>query len=220
MDADAQNPLPARPAAAPLEEDLFCLGCGYNLRGLSGVMVRCPECGEDNDVHELHVPAETIQQALNRMESAPTTCVAWAGFGATAAVAVALSLTKPGWATLIFCGLVGVAAMGWLGAARWARRTFEESPGWKRTLFEFHLATALCGLILPGLLIAVVVDFRWGRGIQMFAAVWLIEIPAAVVGLIIYASARRRLRIQQRDTAVRIGREMLRRARRRQPRFT
>ena len=33
------------------EEEHFCLGCGYNLRGLTGV--RCPECGRAIDRHEL-----------------------------------------------------------------------------------------------------------------------------------------------------------------------
>jgi len=33
-----------------IDEDLFCLTCGYNLRALRGDPVRCPECGEDNAV--------------------------------------------------------------------------------------------------------------------------------------------------------------------------
>lgn len=32
------------------EGDRYCLGCGYNLRGLADG--RCPECGRDFDVHE------------------------------------------------------------------------------------------------------------------------------------------------------------------------
>lgn len=28
--------------------DLYCYACGYNLRGLSGKRIRCPECGVNN----------------------------------------------------------------------------------------------------------------------------------------------------------------------------
>lgn len=31
-----------------IDFDLFCLTCGYNLRGLRGDPVRCPECGDDH----------------------------------------------------------------------------------------------------------------------------------------------------------------------------
>src|SRR4051812_29675363 len=31
--------------ALPADAGLFCLGCGYDLRGLSGDTARCPECG-------------------------------------------------------------------------------------------------------------------------------------------------------------------------------
>ncbi len=32
--------------------DLPCLGCGYNLRGLAGPVVMCPECGHANDLQD------------------------------------------------------------------------------------------------------------------------------------------------------------------------
>jgi hypothetical protein len=67
-----------RPESGPraIEHDLFCLECGYNLRGLHGDPVRCPECGYDNPVGLLEVLAARITEHLRRMETSLVTCVA------------------------------------------------------------------------------------------------------------------------------------------------
>src|SRR5262249_1006374 len=44
---------------------------GYNLRGLSGDPVRCPERGFQNAIAIMEVPAAEITAQLKRMESAP-----------------------------------------------------------------------------------------------------------------------------------------------------
>ncbi len=45
----------------PLEHDVHCAECGYNLRGLSGDPVRCPECGDG-------MPASEVVERLQRIE--------------------------------------------------------------------------------------------------------------------------------------------------------
>jgi len=45
--------------------DLYCLNCGYNLRGLSG-----------DPMSVMTVPAGAVARELRRMETAPTVCVA------------------------------------------------------------------------------------------------------------------------------------------------
>ncbi|MHC4443198.1 MAG: hypothetical protein ACYTF1_09325 [Planctomycetota bacterium] len=55
--------------------DLYCLQCGYNLRGHTGDPRRCPECGSLNPVGDLVLPAPLIKAQLRRMETAPTLCV-------------------------------------------------------------------------------------------------------------------------------------------------
>lgn len=41
------------PHVEALRQDLGCLNCGYNLRGLTGAVVNCPECGHVCDVADL-----------------------------------------------------------------------------------------------------------------------------------------------------------------------
>ncbi|MFQ5461023.1 MAG: hypothetical protein ACE5E5_00175 [Phycisphaerae bacterium] len=52
-------------------QDLFCLHCGYNLRGLSGDPRRCPECGRQSAVADMLIPADQIRKALRRLETGP-----------------------------------------------------------------------------------------------------------------------------------------------------
>lgn len=54
--------------------DLYCLECGYNLRGQSGDPRRCSECGHHNSVEDLEVPAKLIRRALRQLESGAALC--------------------------------------------------------------------------------------------------------------------------------------------------
>ena len=60
--------------AAAIDTDLYCVECGYNLRGLSGDPVRCPECGYHNPLGDVKIPAEIITRQLREMESPLATC--------------------------------------------------------------------------------------------------------------------------------------------------
>ena len=51
--------------------NLYCFGCGYNLRGLSGDPRRCPECAKLNAMVDLEVPAEMINRTLRRIQTGP-----------------------------------------------------------------------------------------------------------------------------------------------------
>lgn len=63
------------PNTAEDNVDLYCLECGYNLRGLSGDPRRCPECGYLNPVGELGLTAEAVSRQLRGFENAPMLCV-------------------------------------------------------------------------------------------------------------------------------------------------
>lgn len=45
-------------------DDTHCLRCGYNLRGLPGDPIRCPECGHDNTVADLRLPPNVLERKL------------------------------------------------------------------------------------------------------------------------------------------------------------
>ena len=56
-------------------EDLYCLGCGYSLRGLPGEQIRCPECGEMNPLSGEPVPARFLERQVRLMARPATFCV-------------------------------------------------------------------------------------------------------------------------------------------------
>ncbi len=61
MDVTPEQPVDAGPLSA-IEQDAYCLSCGYNLRGL--VQNRCPECG--NEFDRAKVTASQLPWAYRR----------------------------------------------------------------------------------------------------------------------------------------------------------
>ncbi|MGH8629186.1 MAG: hypothetical protein ACREU7_00270 [Burkholderiales bacterium] len=51
------------------EPDLFCLRCGYNLRGLAGDPVRCPECSYANRRSDLAEEGTPLRKRLRKIET-------------------------------------------------------------------------------------------------------------------------------------------------------
>ena len=200
------------PAASPqteyIDEDLFCLTCGYNLRGLTGDPVRCPECGEDNDLGDCAIPARFIQQALEQMEGVLVRCLSCAAVVLFCGTVVLLA---PG--TLKVFGVLGGFFLGvWLLVLRMARQYLAAQAGWGWLLFEFHLAFVLGSLVLP---ISLMKGLPMGRpllstlGLPGSLALVIAGL-AAMVGMKIHFGARTRLGELRREEAVRIAREMLR----------
>lgn len=187
-----------------IDEDVYCLGCGYNLRGLSGDPVTCPECGKPNPTGDLIIPAAAITLALRRMETAPTTCVGmsilalFSLFVAVICILNGMSLIVP----IVF--IVGSTALG-ITALRHMRIQFGARPGWLRVLFDFHLVTAIvliCAwLTLGSLLVSALVI-----GLIMC----LLGVAGIILASSIYGASRRRLAFIQREAAVRMAKEILR----------
>lgn len=119
---------PPHAIARRLTGDLWCVGCGYNLRGLS-IRAMCPECGTPVRATILGVvdPKAHELAPLTRPRLTATALIVWAaGFG-VAVLAVALMRGAEvlrevlgvtvwvGWAP--FVGLLGLVASGAAGAA-------------------------------------------------------------------------------------------------------
>ena len=75
-DWSSDQPIEPPPAPRSLDIDLYCLSCGYNLRGLSGDPINCPECGSLNPVGDVEIPAPIIAEQLRKMETSPAICLA------------------------------------------------------------------------------------------------------------------------------------------------
>jgi len=192
-------------ATGAIRVDLYCLSCGYNLRGLRGEPVLCPECGAITNLRDAMIPAPLIAAALRSMESAPTGCVACA----IGAVLFGLGGALGRFYSMFLAAflLIGV----WFLCRRIMRLRFQDQPGWKRILFDFHLATFLCTMLLPlvGLGIALINTVHGDIEAPVMILSFLFAVPPFVLGLRVYLAARRRLAAMQRDRAVIIARETM-----------
>ena len=105
------------PANARVADDMACIGCGYNLRGLN-VWMRCPECGSEvgNSVFLL-ARAEIVQRNLHTM-----------GYTYFAPLALLLAcLAGAWWPALV--AVPGAARRGRLRA--WAENLTGIGPAWR-----------------------------------------------------------------------------------------
>jgi len=224
------------PPEADANRDLYCLECGYNLRGLSGDPRRCPECGHDNPMSELTLPAEIIKEQLKRMETAPTACVAailiaglfylaffgallvWANDGgytvpSSARCSLDPDVSDPSFVLVSLCGLVGVAVVAafiWSARARSFREACQGNPAWRPALRRYHRVALT---IVAPLGVAIVVT-----GLLLRSNEWLVLLIDGMLLLGVYFLgrwARRELKLiidpLQRETAVRIARKTLER---------
>lgn len=202
--------LVATGADGAIDEDLYCLTCGYNLRGLSGDPVRCPECGGYNNLGIVTLPASYIRRAHREMETLPTLCVAQvAGF------VLSLLFTMVVWPGNLIPILIGVGFIGaWFFTRSRVRRSFDNQPGWGGILRDFHYATLLCTALIPLFFTSLYLGLEL-RVVPLGPAILLSLILAAsafILGLRIYHAARQRMDVMQREAAVRIAKEHLRRS--------
>ncbi len=198
-------------ATGVVVRDMYCLACGYNLRGLSGAAIRCPECGESNPIEIAGIPAPFIKEAMKRMESAPTACVAFAlliclciGLGIYAGLANARGYFC---ASAILVPLV----FGWFAAYQSTQEIYQNKPGWRTVVRDFHIAAVLCLPIIPspfGLLAAIAFGDRHAQPLWITAAA--LSVPLLILGLRLYRKTQVRIAVMQRDAAVRIAAERLR----------
>ena len=81
-------------AGSELSQDLFCLSCAYNLRGLSGDPIRCPECGTENPVELLSLGVPLIVAHIQRVEYLLRNAARCLGFAILAFLCVAFGAMK------------------------------------------------------------------------------------------------------------------------------
>jgi len=192
----------------PIAEDLYCLTCGYNLRGLYGDPARCPECGALNDLGTAAIPAWRIKKALDGMETTPTLCVAWALLAVFGILLLTANVPVP--CALIFFVWTPFA---WIVTYVNMKEVYANKPGWRRILLDFHVAMSL--FVGWGVALAVLVGVLESRSAvvpRLLAVVVVVGcIPLIFLGRWVYGSAKARIEVMQREAAVRIARDALRR---------
>jgi hypothetical protein len=201
--ADMHAP-PTRPVPH-LARDLYCMRCGYNLRGLDGDPRRCPECAYDNPLEHLLISAADIKRQLRKLESAPSFCFV-AHMFALIAVAVILFTKVPK-----FVSLPVLLLLLWAGQA--SAKRFAASclhrEGWRWALVRFHLLAAPMQILILAALFgtcllpaSILAPFPGFSRIGMFLGLILLEVIAVWSVLRLYRLIRTMLRDMQRDVAV------------------
>ena len=123
-----------------MQQDLYCLSCGYNVRGLDGDPVRCPECGHHNRLRDLLVPAEEIKRSLRRLETGAAMCGAMPAvllfflFPLLACIVFGISKPPSHWYLVIILALVLLCVFVWITGVSLFRASCDGKPGWVATV--------------------------------------------------------------------------------------
>lgn len=197
---------------------MFCLNCGYNLRGHSGDPIRCPECGHTNQLADLAVPGELIARALRRMETGAALC------GATMCallywllpvLAVMLFQPRPPlplfvW-VFVFAAIVA-SVVFWVVGVFFFRASCGGKRGWFGALLRFNALACL----IAGMCVSVIVLILWCSLVVKASrpatpVVEIIFVIVCVPGLLLgsvwlYRRAKRMIHRIQRETAARYSR--------------
>lgn len=194
--------------------DLYCLHCGYNLRGLSGDPRRCPECGQFSPLSEMTLPAQAITAQLRRMETWPTACIGFALLLMFCLVLAVLGFIAFGPTKEVCAGfalpVLILVPLWYHGVAQFGAACMDK-PGWTQVLTEYHIwGLGLCLVMLAsfGLPLACLSVHNNLAG--------LVILVGGLGGVILLAPlVRRRCKAKmdalQREVAVKLAGEYLRR---------
>ncbi len=204
-----------------LNRNLYCLGCGYNLRGLSGDPRRCPECGKLNAMADLKVPADRINKALRRLQTGPAL--------STCAVAALIVWLLPTLYVMIFpfsgysspplsiwiflMSSIVLAVVCWVVGVFMFRSSCGARPDWVIVLATFHLY----GTLVAASGIAAIAALLWCAfvvkaslpvvpGLQI-AGSGLFIVACAFTGRWLYGRAKAIIAPLQRECAARLARK-------------
>ncbi|MCK6484824.1 MAG: hypothetical protein HUU22_08215 [Phycisphaerae bacterium] len=198
----------------PIARDTVCLRCGYNLRGLSGDPVRCPECGSLNPRDDVRVRDEEISRELLAMETWPAACVgATLLFLAMTGLSVALWIAGMEFRPFVIAALATIGL--WVWGYRRYRAACQEAPGCVDLFVRYQLTGvgAVLGLCVVGAIGFAIKNFLSFLGPLVYVVVGaslLIVNFAVAHGP--YARLRAEMDVVQHAVAEEIVRERFRRS--------
>ena len=138
--------------------ELPCLGCGYNLRGLVGPVLRCPECAHKNDLRDPKPwRAKALPVGVRERQHWPASAVLLS-FPALPVTYVAIMLSVEDIITGSKVTLIAIPLMlVWLmTCVRWVKSC--QRPIWSFVvLLGLHLAN---WVMLLGFTIAILSEFK------------------------------------------------------------
>ncbi len=162
--------------------DLYCLHCGYNLRGLSGDPRRCPECGNMIPLGQGTLPEPVVATELKSMgESIERYAMPWCLGGVLAAAwgFVAALLTRNAGDYVLIAAISGIVVLGlWLFCLRAFRASCRGRRGWGALAVQYNVL----GLAIIALAVAAVMPVAWTVGRMIPAG-----LPQKVAGLAVFA---------------------------------
>jgi hypothetical protein len=178
--ADAEQPDAVDPTAA-LDIDLFCLNCGYNLRGLSGDPIRCPECFHESIRADLLCPPREVQRRVRKMHRCADCCVLVASL-------IVLSLVSAAAARQLGCLACGAVALPiiWALSAVAFKTASHSQPGWLRVLARisaYGVLWAIASSVCLVLISLVVWDLFGSDAGSQFAVALFCAMAIVVAGL-------------------------------------
>lgn len=175
-----------------IRHDLACLECGYNLRGLRGDEVTCPECGTTFDVAEL-----IMRQWIGPWQRAPgygrlLGPVVVFSIGAVLAMYPLIIELGENRFPVFSLGVLGVTAVPWAILMHRLARGGSEERVWLALLAHLLLlgyAGGAIGLVVAG--VSLILDFDPLAAPAMIAAM-------VVCGAIVYGCRRGEIYIANR----------------------
>ena len=142
-----------------LTGDLPCLDCQYNLRGLVGPMVRCPECGHDNDLRQASAwSVKQLPMGVRQRQHWPSSAVVVALLAGGLGVGAVVGGVAGEMQVTVICGLIFVPLfVYWLALCRRWVLSCNQVPWALLILAVLHVATVLVMIGLPMIFSAL----RW-----------------------------------------------------------
>ena len=174
-------------AMKELANDLACPRCDYNLRGLVGDEVVCPECGQHVNVARLIAQRWTRPWWHAPLYNTLALPLAWVVLSAIALLPItAISLEPKYRHTWIPWAFTSVAVVGWFAVMAFVRRRFGSSEGIALALLLHAVLPAylfgLFGVLSFGIRL---IAFDIGRFPAAMAIIDAVSMAAGVVVILV-----------------------------------